>query len=168
MLAAGGGCGAGGRRPSGAGGPGQEQLRGAGGGRGAGVLLPTLPPPAPSQGYFPQSPRARGGWVRMASGREGGEGGGRERGVALSIKPPLPARCGGQRSSGPGGGVRGVPPSPPSAFAPLPQQGSPPGAAPPPPPLAPCGGRSAVPAARGAGPAPAPPPLPSPSHLNNV
>lgn len=126
MLAAGGGCGAGGRRPSGAGGPGQEQLRGAGGGRGAGVLLPTLPPPAPSQGYFPQSPRARGGWVRMASGREGGEGGGRERGVALSIKPPLPARCGGQRSSGPGGGgCAEFPLLPPPRLPPYPSRAAP-------------------------------------------
>lgn len=130
MLAAGGGCGAGGRRPSGAGGPGQEQLRGAGGGRGAGVLLPTLPPPAPSQGYFPQSPRARGGWVRMASGREGGEGGGRERGVALSIKPPLPARCGGQRSSGPGGGGARSSPFSPLRVCPPTPAGQPPGCGP--------------------------------------
>lgn len=157
---------------AGRGGPGREPLCGAGNGRKAGVLLTTLSPtpPAPSQGYFPQSPRARGGWVRMASGREGEEERGRERGVALSVKSPplLPARCGGQRSSGLRGGARSFPFSPLRLCPPRPQRGSPPGAAPPPPPLAPCGGLGAVPAARGAGPAPAPPPLPSPSHLNNV
>lgn len=107
---------------AGRGGPGREPLCGAGNGRKAGVLLPTLPPtpPAPSQGYFPQSPRARGGWVRMASGREGEEERGRERGVALSVKSPPPSfpRGAGVSARLGCGGVRGVSPSPPSAFAP--------------------------------------------------
>lgn len=126
-------------------------------------------PPRSQPGLFPPEP-AGTGWMGADGLREGGGRGGRaraRRGFIYKVPPPREVRGSALFWAG-GGGVRGVPPSPPSAFAPLPQQGSPPGAAPPPPPLAPCGGRSAVPAARGAGPAPAPPPLPSPSHLNNV
>lgn len=129
-------------------------------------------PPGSQPGLFPPEPPRATGWMGADGLWEGGgrgERAGARRGFICKVPPPLlPARCGGQRSSGMRGGARSFPFSPLRLCPPRPQRGSPPGAAPPPPPLAPCGGLGAVPAARGAGPAPAPPPLPSPSHLNNV
>lgn len=90
-------------------------------------------PPGSQPGLFPPEP-AGTGWMGADGLWEGGgrgERAGARRGFICKVPPPLlPARCGGQRSSGMRGGARSFPFSPLRLCPPPPPAGQPPGCGP--------------------------------------